>query len=106
MPPTEEKIEQLRTLYIEREMYWKKLDSILTQITRLLREEPDYKAWLEEGGILEKLPDWIRQVTGGRPYYEMPVRPLVQRDKKVKPKESKQQVLATQMFNQLMKGFK
>jgi hypothetical protein len=102
MPPSEEKIQKLRTLYIEREMYWKKLDSILTTIRKLLHEEPDYLAWYEEGGELVKLPNWIHQVTGGRPYQEMPVKPLVQR--KVAKREKPD--LADQMFNQLMKGFK
>lgn len=103
MAPTRERLEELRELYIEREMYNRALDRVLSKISEMLLEEPDYRAWWEEGGITTKLPEWIHQVTGGRPHYGTPQKPVVRRKKKP---IDKQQQLASEMYKTLMKGFK
>jgi hypothetical protein len=100
LAPTREKLDALISLYREREMYNRELDRVLSKISSLLREEPDYRAWLEEGGRLEKLPDWIHQVTGGRPFWGTPQKPVVQRQK------PKQQTQAEGLYKALLKGFK
>ena len=105
MPPTQEKIDKLRTLYIQRDTLWKQLDPILTRIGELLREEPDYQRWLEDGGQTVQLPEWIHKCTMGRPLYNIGTVQSHYKKEKEKPK-SKEQQIASGMFTHLMKGFK
>ena len=109
MPPSQEKIDKLRTLYIQRDMLWKQLDPILDEIGRLLREETDYQRWLEDGGQTIQLPDWIHAATGGRPLYQVGSAASHYKKPKTQPREkqqSKQEKFASDMLGALMKGFK
>ena len=80
--PSPETIEKLRTLYrqrehynraldrmftkAEREHYATALDKVLAQISELLLKQKTYKKWFEADGK-GLLPDWVYEVTGGRP---------------------------------------
>ena len=95
--PSPEVIEKLKTLYREREhfnraldraiaqlgqgeqvslwvdseqeRYLKQLNEVLTEIGELLLKQKSYKKWLDGDGK-GPLPDWIHEVTGGRPGLE------------------------------------
>ena len=110
--PTQEKIDKLRSLYIQRETLWKQMEGLLSEIGRLLLEEPDYKKWLENDGQ-NPLPEWIHLCTGGRPMWlcgevenEIRRKTIKRISKPREKQQTVQQKLATGMFTQLMKGFK
>jgi hypothetical protein len=84
--PTDETIARLRELYQERERTNRILDRVLSKLSSLLRKQEDYADWLENDGRIDKLPEWIHEVTGGRPLYHSQ-RPVVQQRRKPKPKE-------------------
>ena len=50
----------------EREHYAKELEQVLAQISELLLKQETYKKWFETDGK-GLLPDWVYEVTGGRP---------------------------------------
>lgn len=80
--PSPEVIDELRIIYRqrehynraldrmtakrEREQYAKDLDEVLTQISELLLKQKDYKKWFDGDGVGPP-PDWVHEVTGGRP---------------------------------------
>jgi len=80
--PSPEVIDELRTLYRQREHYNRALDRVqaedehehyatalervLTQISELLLKQETYKKWFDGDGE-GILPDWVYEVTGGRP---------------------------------------
>jgi hypothetical protein len=80
--PSPEVIEKLRNLYRqrehynraldrllmknEREQYATALDKVLAQISELLLKQETYKKWFIGDGK-GPLPDWVYEVTGGRP---------------------------------------
>ena len=80
--PSPEVIAELRTLYRQREHYNRALDRaqaqrererhvtaldrVLEQISELLMKQKDYKKW-SDGNYKGPLPDWVHEVTGGRP---------------------------------------
>lgn len=83
--PTEEELVKIRELYQERERANRELDRILSKLSALLLAQPSYQKWFDGDGRIESLPEWIHQVTGGRPLYHSQ-RAVVQR-KPSKPKE-------------------
>jgi len=89
--PTEETLVELRELYQERERANRVLDRVLSKLSALLMEQDDYKRWATQIGTLEKLPEWIHQVTGGRPLYYSQ-RPAVQQRRK--PKEAREHTIS------------
>ncbi len=64
--PSPEVIEKLRTLYRERERNTRSLVEVSAQINKLLSKQKYYKKWFDGDGKVP-LPDWIYEVTGGRP---------------------------------------
>jgi hypothetical protein len=50
----------------ERERYATALEKVLTQISELLLKQKTYKKWFDGDGE-GLLPDWVYEVTGGRP---------------------------------------
>jgi hypothetical protein len=50
----------------ERERYARELDKVLAQISELLLKQKTYKKWFNGDGK-GLLPDWVYDVTGGRP---------------------------------------
>jgi hypothetical protein len=50
----------------ERERYAKELEQVLAQISELLLKQKTYKKWFRTDGK-GLLPDWVYEVTGGRP---------------------------------------
>ena len=50
----------------EQERYARKLQEVLAQISELLLEQKSYKKWFKTDGK-GLLPDWVYEVTGGRP---------------------------------------
>jgi len=82
--PTTEEINELRQLYAERKIHSDRIDAVLNRIQALLMKQPDYVEWMECDGRHEKLPAWIHQVTGGRPYMRPPEKPVVSQKKYTK----------------------
>jgi hypothetical protein len=71
----------------------------------LLREQPDYQAWLDGDGLEKNLPSWIHEITGGRPVF-LGVKPAVRRPA-ARPKPVKrEEKVADSLISNLMKGFK
>jgi uncharacterized Zn finger protein (UPF0148 family) len=50
----------------EQRLYATTLDRVLAQISELLMKQKDYKKWFDGDGKVP-LPDWVYEVTGGRP---------------------------------------
>lgn len=74
--PTDDTITRLRELYRERERLNRLLDRVLSKLSTLLLEQEDYRQWRDN--LEDKLPEWIHEVTGGRPLYHSQ-KPVVQR---------------------------
>jgi len=77
--PSEEDMRELRTLYIQRQTLSNQINGVLDRIQAILHRQEDYKRWLQGEGRVDALPPWIHEVTGGRPFYSTPQRPVVQR---------------------------
>lgn len=77
--PTDEVMQELRTLYIQRQTLSNQINGVLDRIGYLLHQQEDYKEWFRGDGLIDSLPPWIHEVTGGRPFYSKPQRPVVQR---------------------------